>query len=460
MLVLLATALLGRPAAAQEDAAAPQAAAPQAAAPQAAAPPAAAPRAAAPAAAARPTSAADAEPEPAAPSRSVVLVVDTSGSMAINDPTARIRDAVGRVVAGLPESDVAGLVTFDTAARVVAPLRRLDEPGARRALQDAIGGLRFTGRYTDIAEAVERSLYELQRPGREDGPRLIVLVTDGLIDTGDEAEDAEKDTWLREDLLPSCREDGVRIFSVAFTESADYELLRTLSTRTNGGYYRALTPDDVPGIFAELERALARPEPKPEPVQEVVPAHELEQAVQRQVRQIEAERPPVQVPEPKSGLSDAMLAGLALLALAALVVAVLALRRIRRADREALPVVQATLHDLESGAVYQLDSRVTRIGRAPESDVVIDSPTISGQHALIEARDGIYHLVDLRSTNGTYLNEKRIERESVLRKGDVLRFDRFKFAFDGLELSEETQVTPDGEHTVVRVSPWADRDED
>lgn len=427
-----------------------------------------APSPAASSAPAEPAALAGGDALPPPESRHLVLVVDTSASMAANDPTARIRRAVGEVVDGLPGRDVVGLVTFDTGSRVVAPLRRLDEPGARRSLTDAVAALRFDGRHTDIAEAVERALYELTRPGREGGPRLIVLVTDGLIDTGDAAEDAQKDGWLREDLLPSCREEGIRIFSVAFTEAADYELLRTMSTRTGGGYYRALTPADVPGIFAELERALDRPPPKPPaepppPPPPVVPAEEIEQAVEKAVRQVEAERPPAPPPAApvESGPSTAFLAALVLLAAAALVVAALALRRVRRADREALPLVQARLHDLESGHAYELSHRVTRIGRAPDGDVVIDSPTISGQHALIEARDGIYYLVDLRSTNGTYVNEHRVERETVLRKGDVVRFDRFKYAFDGLELDDEaTQVAGSAEQTVVRVSPWADRDDD
>ena len=82
--------------------------------------------------------------------------------------------------------------------------------------------------------------------------------------------------------------------------------------------------------------------------------------------------------------------------------------------------------------------------------------------ALIEAKGGVYHVSDLRSTNGTFVNETRIERETVLRRGDILRFDRFKYAFDGIlaEDDDRTQVSLEEDKTQIRLSPWADAGED
>jgi hypothetical protein len=383
----------------------------------------------------------------------VALVVDTSASMAMNDPNAVLRQAVGRMIEGLPDDDLVGLLTFDSHARVITPARRLGEPGARESLRSSVEGLEFEGRYTNIADAVERGLYDLQRSIAGDGPRLLVLVTDGLIDTGSAAEDEKKEAWLHEDLLPACREAGIRIFGVAFTEDADYELLRAMARETGGGYYRALTEADVPGIFAELEAALAAPPPR----EAAPPPREAAPPTPTPL----GSRPapgsgPVGEPGPP-GLSPTATAGLVLGALAVLV-ATIALLRSRRRD-DALPVTEAVLHDLATGVQLPLSKRITRIGRADDNDVVIDSGTVSGRHALIEARGGVYHVADLRSTNGTFVNEKRIEGETVLRRGDILRFDRFKYAFDGVAIDEEaTQVSLDEEKTQIRVSPWADPD--
>ena len=45
------------------------------------------------------------------------------------------------------------------------------------------------------------------------------------------------------------------------------------------------------------------------------------------------------------------------------------------------------------------------IGRLHTCDIVIDEKTISGQHAQVSRRAGLFYVTDLRSTNGTFLNQ-------------------------------------------------------
>lgn len=51
---------------------------------------------------------------------------------------------------------------------------------------------------------------------------------------------------------------------------------------------------------------------------------------------------------------------------------------------------------------------------------------VSRKHALIVKRDGVLHLMDNRSSNGTFLNEQRLiaEQPRVLRHGDDIRLGR------------------------------------
>ncbi len=60
------------------------------------------------------------------------------------------------------------------------------------------------------------------------------------------------------------------------------------------------------------------------------------------------------------------------------------------------------------------------IGRHPTNHVVIDIPTVSAEHALIEYVSGIYRLTDRGSRNGTYVNGQRIT-EHHLQDGDIIR---------------------------------------
>lgn len=66
--------------------------------------------------------------------------------------------------------------------------------------------------------------------------------------------------------------------------------------------------------------------------------------------------------------------------------------------------------------------RVITIGRAPQNDIVINDPRVGRSHLqIIEHDNGRFSIVDLNSTNGTYVNGQRIRSEVPLRPGDQVR---------------------------------------
>ncbi|PHR65654.1 FHA domain-containing protein [Pseudidiomarina marina] len=65
------------------------------------------------------------------------------------------------------------------------------------------------------------------------------------------------------------------------------------------------------------------------------------------------------------------------------------------------------------------------IGRSSECDIQIDHPTLSRQHALLFCHEGVWHLRDLNSTNGVFIDaqraeEKALQQSSLCRLGDVV----------------------------------------
>ena len=60
------------------------------------------------------------------------------------------------------------------------------------------------------------------------------------------------------------------------------------------------------------------------------------------------------------------------------------------------------------GRVYQLTGPVTVIGRGAEADVVVDDPGVSRRHAEIHTGTGRVRVVDLGSTNGTFVDGERV----------------------------------------------------
>lgn len=105
--------------------------------------------------------------------------------------------------------------------------------------------------------------------------------------------------------------------------------------------------------------------------------------------------------------------------------------------------LRATAGPLE-GAVYVLRRQVM-LGRAGDCDIQIISDGVSRQHAKVVAHDDGYVLVDLRSNNGTYVGEQRVERH-VLCDGEELRIMRTRFVFEPV---------PDGDEDSGDLDVWA-----
>jgi pSer/pThr/pTyr-binding forkhead associated (FHA) protein len=65
------------------------------------------------------------------------------------------------------------------------------------------------------------------------------------------------------------------------------------------------------------------------------------------------------------------------------------------------------------------------IGRSAESDIVLEAPTVSRHHAMLFADAGEMLLLDLESTNGTWLNSVLVSPDQPVRlaDGDWIQFD-------------------------------------
>ncbi len=82
------------------------------------------------------------------------------------------------------------------------------------------------------------------------------------------------------------------------------------------------------------------------------------------------------------------------------------------------------------------------IGRDPKSDVVLDHPKVSRDHARIERRGDRFVLKDLQSSNGTFLGDQRIE-EVDLKSGDSIQVGEARMVFKmGFEPEELTLIEP------------------
>lgn len=66
---------------------------------------------------------------------------------------------------------------------------------------------------------------------------------------------------------------------------------------------------------------------------------------------------------------------------------------------------------------------VKTVGRTPRADFILDAALVSRLHCRLTAAADNLEVVDLRSTNGTFVNDKRIAK-ARLKSGDRLRIGR------------------------------------
>lgn len=99
----------------------------------------------------------------------------------------------------------------------------------------------------------------------------------------------------------------------------------------------------------------------------------------------------------------------------------------------------ALKHTVSGNLSRQTLGQVVKLGRDPGNDIVLNHLQVSRYHAEIQKRSEGFYLVDLGSTNGTFLNGSRIKDPQPLHKDDRIRISDFSFFFDGTKLEHYSE---------------------
>jgi pSer/pThr/pTyr-binding forkhead associated (FHA) protein len=402
----------------------------------------------------------------------LIFVIDNSGSMRKNDPQFITPKVVESFVRRLPAQAHVGMVLFDQTARLLEPLGTQPMGESQDRFIASLGKIDYKGKFTNSAIGIERALYELKIKGRPEAQRGIVFITDGIVDTGNVQKDQELNQWLKQDLATQSKSLGVRIFGIAFTEGADYVLIQALATRTDGEYYRTYNAAEISTVLDNILTHLTPPAPVAQTPEQAAPAA-VAAARQAGTPPAEATAPPgtptVNAPArqepvraveakqtPASGSGNLwyyLILGLIVPILAATAVFIIVVNR-----KRSVPAVEprpkqpdAHLEDLDSilgqgTSVLELTKARTTIGRDMRNDITLSKPTISSFHATIECKNRVFYLEDQRSTNGTKLNDRKLQANmpARLKSGDRVNFATFGFKFimpDQIPFGETVMVS-------------------
>lgn len=384
----------------------------------------------------------------------VALVIDTSGSVG-RSGLAGSKKLIAGVLSALGSGSEVAVFTFDDRAKLL--LRRTGDAGAIRA---ALNKAAVAGRGTALNDA----LYDAARYLRETGAATsaIVLVTDGR----DEGSAVNLD-----DGLDVAEEARIRVFTVGVGRP-DEKVLRRIAKLTGGDYVpaaRANAATLAARIRADWPAAIAQDAASPGPAARQPDSWAAPPSAHA------ATGPAARADSPAPTSFPWLLAA-ALLALGLGGVWMMTRRskarpRCARCGRpladvlascafcaepepsamadlptakpDLSPTVLARLNVTEeyldqtvslqecpvlsitrgqgAGRTFEL-SRATAlsVGRARANDVVLEDVAVSSQHCRIRPENGGFVVHDLKSTNGTFVNERRVSHHA-LAEGDVIQ---------------------------------------
>ena len=103
------------------------------------------------------------------------------------------------------------------------------------------------------------------------------------------------------------------------------------------------------------------------------------------------------------------------------------------------------------------EKTLLQIGRDPSNDAVLDSPAVSRFHAQIRRIGQRYHVRDLRSTSGVFVNNLRIKGEAWLKPNDQVRIGPYRFVLGQDRLFQYGETAGLG-LDAIRLNKWVRKD--
>lgn len=163
----------------------------------------------------------------------VMLTLDSSGSMNWNDPGGVRRSGAKQFIDALVAGDRAGVVDFDSGARMWSGLSS-DFVAVKQAVDrvDSSGG-------TNIGAGVALANRELISNGDPDHLKVQILLTDGQ---------GSYDPRLTQ----QAKDAGITIYTIGLGSSVDSTLLGQIAAGTGGMYFPVSAADGLPQVFRRI----------------------------------------------------------------------------------------------------------------------------------------------------------------------------------------------------------------
>lgn len=412
---------------------------------------------------------------------SVFVLIDTSIPMQRAFKTG-IQPLLSEMIRIRDPKESWSVAYFDTDMHVVYD----DAHNTPDELEGILHQIPVKGQRTELWRNTQDALKQLRNSGAK--RKVLILLSDG---------DAEDTTaYTREDVIKMAKDAHIRIVSIAYRDTMGSQNMRKIAEETRGVFWKAdKVHNNLPvdfysemttfyrsqGIVTIPESILHPTASGKEPLTLV-----FEHGADRSTLAIELETEvytppppqpvkPVEVPKSKTQLFiekyKYYLAGGAVLLL--LILLTLLFRR--KKEPEVVPepdfetgentmvhtpaapmqeertvtapkdpIAYFEAFDGIQHAVYQVPAT---IGKSAANDVVIERPYVSRRHAILTHREGYFYIADDNSSNGVFVNGRKIQVPTRLENGSRVGFGPYETSF---------RVVVEGETVAASVPPQAD----
>ncbi len=191
-----------------------------------------------------------------------VLIMDSSGSMAKNDPDKLRIPAAKLFMSLLGRNDRIGLISFSDNGYPVLHLTAPAPDSNARILASA-DKVSSRGVYTNLHAALLKGVQMLEREGKPGQEKMLVLMSDGKMDVGDTDEDWQLTQKIQGELLKTIEDQKIKVYTIAFTEASDVDLLKDIAHRSNALFKLAKNDTDLHEVFSAIFESAKSPDMLP-----------------------------------------------------------------------------------------------------------------------------------------------------------------------------------------------------
>lgn len=191
-----------------------------------------------------------------------VLVIDSSGSMKQTDPRRLRVPAAKMFISLLSASDRIGLISFSDDGYPIAHLTQADKQHQTELLA-SVEKVSAKGAYTNLYAALAKGYEMLKREGDSKRRRMLVLMSDGKMDTGDFEQDKALIEKIRNEMIATLVQEGIEVYTIAFTEASDMPLMEQISEQTAALSRMASNDRELHQVFSQIFESAKQPDMLP-----------------------------------------------------------------------------------------------------------------------------------------------------------------------------------------------------